>query len=881
MASASKVTVSGLAVGAIAGSQGSQASDYALTSSSAEVAAAITARTVTLGAGKTYDGNTSLTGAVSIGTGVAGETLAYSGALASNANVATAGKSISAITLADATGLASDYRLPLLDAAHAALTITAKTVALAASKTYDGSSSLTAAVNITTGVAGELLAYSGAVASDANVAVAGKTISAITLLDSATARASNYALPALAAAPVTITPFIVNLTAARAYNGSTVVDASVFNFGMLPHSETLGLTGSASIVDQHVGSAKAVNRGSLALADGTGLASNYTLAGGVASATIEQALLTVSASVASRRYDGSTSATLTALALGGVVDGETLRVVAAGGVAFDDKNAGAAKRATISGITLLDGAAGAGRASDYTVVGSAATNAAIGRADLTVAGVVALDKVYDGSTAATINVSGAVLSGALLGDDLHVGAISGVFADKNAGLAKAVTGSAFVLTGADSINYSLVQPAGLSASIVPRSLAVTAAALDKVYDGSVAAAVNLLDNRIAGDRLSVAASAAFLDKNAGINKFVSVSGISLSGVDAANYSANSSTASFASVARANLAVTAAAQSKLYDGSSAASVALLDNRVLGDVLGLSYGSAAFADKNAGVGKTVTVNGISLSGADAGNYNVGSSALGLADIGKKVLTVNTVGQSKVYDGGTSASVTLGDDRIGGDALSLSYVSVAFTDKNVGAAKAVTVSGIVASGADAGNYSVASNASTSAAITPKSLTVRATGGSKVYDGNTTAPVTLADNRLAGDSLVLAANASFSDASAGSGKAIGVSAIRVSGSDSGNYALSSSVASAVGAITPLADVWILPSPMPAPAALPGSTTVSTVSTAALPALPLPLAPAAPLPAMPDAAGETPLSLPAGLDDADDRQREGVAMAAAPMARP
>jgi hypothetical protein len=37
----------------------------------------------------------------------------------------------------------------------------------------------------------------------------------------------------------------------------------------------------------------------------------------------------------------------------------------------------------------------------------------------------------------------------------------------------------------------------------------------------------------------------------------------------------------------------------------------------------------------------------------------------------------------------------------------------------------------------------------ITPRPLTVTATGVNKVYDGNTTAMVTLSDNRVAGASL------------------------------------------------------------------------------------------------------------------------------------
>ena len=115
-----------------------------LDASTKSVAATIAARAVALSATKVYDGTVSLAGAVTIATGVTGETLAYTGAVASDANVATNGKVISAITLADGTGLASDYTLP---AQAGAVTITPKTVALSATKTYDGSTGLYDAPN--------------------------------------------------------------------------------------------------------------------------------------------------------------------------------------------------------------------------------------------------------------------------------------------------------------------------------------------------------------------------------------------------------------------------------------------------------------------------------------------------------------------------------------------------------------------------------------------------------------------------------------------------------------------------------------------------------------------------------------------------------------
>src|SRR4030095_4470273 len=48
-----------------------------------------------------------------------------------------------------------------------------------------------------------------------------------------------------------------------------------------------------------------------------------------------------------------------------------------------------------------------------------------------------------------------------------------------------------------------------------------------------------------------------------------------------------------------------------------------------------GTTTFADKNAGLAKTVTGAGLSLSGADAGNYTVNATALTAADITQRPL------------------------------------------------------------------------------------------------------------------------------------------------------------------------------------------------------------------------------------------------------
>src|SRR5205085_1974265 len=147
----------------------------------------------------------------------------------------------------------------------------------------------------------------------------------------------------------------------------------------------------------------------------------------------------------------------------------------------------------------------------------------------------------------------------------------------------------------------------------------------------------------------------------------------------------------------------------------------------------YTSASFATKTVGTAKTVSVSGISISGSDAANYTVNPTASTTADITARPLTVSATGVNKAYDGMTAATVTLADDKVSGDVFTDSYTTATFADKNVGTAKAVSVSGISISGADAGNYTANTTASTTADITARTLVVSAAGVNKTYDGTT----------------------------------------------------------------------------------------------------------------------------------------------------
>ncbi|SMD04444.1 filamentous hemagglutinin family N-terminal domain-containing protein, partial [Sporomusa malonica] len=131
-----------------------------------------------------------------------------------------------------------------------------------------------------------------------------------------------------------------------------------------------------------------------------------------------------------------------------------------------------------------------------------------------------------------------------------------------------------------------------------------------------------------------------------------------------------------------------------------------------------GTLAFtgADKNVGT-YTITPTGLYT---DQQGYDIQFKS-GTLTVTKAPLTVTASGLNKVYNGLTDASVTYGG-WISGDTLTASGAA-SFIDKNVGTAKTVNVSGIVLSGADAGNYNLQNTtASTTANITPADLTVTA---------------------------------------------------------------------------------------------------------------------------------------------------------------
>jgi filamentous hemagglutinin family protein len=593
--------------------------------------------------------------------------------------------------------------------------------------------------------------------------------------------------------PKTITAS--NVTASgKVYDATRTAVVSGTLSGVI-EGDRVSLDGAAGLFsDKHAGHNKTVlvDGGSLVGAD----ARNYHFDDVTVLADIVPRAIDLTGLTASKSYDGTRTANLSGV-LSGVLAGD--RVGASYVSAeFNDKQAGVGKTVTVSGAQLFNN-----DAHNYVLGATGSVPGTITPRTIAATGLSALDKVYDGTRTATL--SGA-LTGVIDGDIVGLGAATAQFSDKAVGTGKTVTISDPALTGADAANYRLGSPPTLVATITPRALSANGmSVLDKVYDGTRIATVagGELAGKIAGDSVSLTnATGLFTDKHVGVNKVVTISGQGLAGADAGNYRLTDTTVRADITPRVLGTDGLRALDKLYDGSRAAALSgTLSGIVEGDSISLNGAGAQFSDRNAGVGKTVTLAGTPLAGADAGNYRLDNAQTLRADITPRQITATGLSaQDKVYDGTRTAiwSGTLAG-TVDGDTVRLDAMAQ-FADKTAGAGKTVTMSDAALTGADAANYRLTALPALKATITPRSL-----GGTsltvldKVYDGTRAANVSAAlSGIIAGDNVRLdGAMGLFDSKHTGTGKTVTLAGGVLAGADAGNYTISSD-ATGQASITP-----------------------------------------------------------------------------------
>ena len=795
------------------GLNGADAANYSLvqpTGVTADITVLSLAVTGATAANKTYDAL--LTAAISGGTisVIAGDAVTLD---AANRAGAFADKNVAigkAVTVSGYTLSGTDagnYSLVqpaglTADIAQLTLNVTGTT---AANKTYDALLAAAISGGVITVISGDNVVLDTTsragifgdkhVGTTKSVTVSGYTISGTD--------AANYSLAQPTGITADITALALNVTGATAANktydallGSVISGGTVSTISgdavTLDASNRAGLFG-----DKNVGTSKSVAVSGYSLT-GTD-ATNYALVQptGVTADITALTLNVTGATAANKTYDSLLGSVISGGAISAIAgDDATLDSSGRTGL-FADKNVGTGKAVTVSGYTLTGTDAG-----NYSLVQPSGASAEITQLTLAVTGATAANKTYDALLTATI--SGGTI-GAISGDIVSLDTTnrSGVFADKNIGTSKSVAVSGYSLTGADATNYALVQPAGVTADITPLTLDVTGAtASNKTYDALVAAAISGGSiSVIAGDAVTLDTSnraGVFGDKNVGTSKSVTVSGYTISGADAANYSLVQPTGVTADITVLSLAVTGAtAANKTYDALLSAAVSGgIISTISGDdaTLDSSGRTGLFGDKNVGTAKAITVSGYTIYGTDAANYALVQPTGVTADVTQ--LTLNVIGATaadKTYDALLTAGISGGAvSAISGDDVVLGTANRAglFGDKDVGASKAVTVSGYAISGADAANYSLVQPTGVTASITQLTLNLTGvTAADKTYDAQLTADVSGGSIApISGDNVTLDSSARsglFVDKNVGTAKAVTVSGYTISGTDAANYAL------------------------------------------------------------------------------------------------
>jgi filamentous hemagglutinin family protein len=717
-----------------------------------------------VGVTKTYDGTADLIGAIiptyTTSNLLTGDTVALGAAAVkfNSSHVATAnslvasGLSISKLTSSTLGSQLSDYAVS--GTASAAATITPATLTLgllgSTSKVYDGTTALTSglainAIPVTSGlIAGDTVAFAAGTSAAYNspdvVSANRIDISGITLASVVSRNGSvpsDYVVPStIMGYQATITPKLLTLTGTKSFDGTSLFAASqlTISSGQLP-GETVTLLSARGTTQS--AAAGTYNQGtfgqtSISVVGGRALASNYKVS--------TQGALYINPAVLSLNVTGSKVYDATASFAGSVLtatapNGSTVTLT---GTAVAN-SANVLTASILTDYTGLTAAASTTPSVSYTLAGATSTVRILPK-PLTVSGSSVVDKVYDGTTLASVLPG--TLTG-LIGTQTIVVTGVGRFADANVGAGKTVRVSYVIADGANGgIGSNYVIPTGdLGGSITPRSLTLSNLGVpaSKVYDGTVAANVTgsgALAGVIAGDTVTLngLAQGFYNSKDVATATGVSFSGLTLGGASAGNYTISANYVIPATITPKPLTVTGlgVAPTKVYDGTTSAIVTgtgAFSGVLGGDALTLGGSPAGvYNSKDVASAVSVSFSGLTLAGASAANYALAMPAPVAATITPRMLTVSglTVATSKVYDGTTAAVVTntgLLAGIIGTDAVAIGGTAVGlYNSKDVASAQTVSFAGLTLGGADARNYALAAPSPVAATITKAALTVTA---------------------------------------------------------------------------------------------------------------------------------------------------------------
>ncbi|MFA6014206.1 MAG: MBG domain-containing protein, partial [Gallionellaceae bacterium] len=881
VATATKVTVTGLALSAITGT--GFTTDYALSANSKFVAATITTATLTptltnTSVTKTYNATTaapvgfaptfSFTGFV---TGDTNATLSNTGAAYDFSHVATASRvTVSGLGIATitGTGLATDYSLSSnSNSTPANITPATLTYTANLSNRLYGAAKQILTGKVTGFAANETLATAttGSAVFSSTATVFSNVGSYNITGSGLTANFGNYTFAQAAAnnTALTINKALLTVTASnktKTYGATQIFTGTSFTSTGLANSDTIG---SVSLVSDGSIASAGVTGGPYAIIPSTANggsfdASNYTINYVNGKLTVTRAVLEITADSTSKVFGDSLSFNGSEFSSIGLKNGESIGTVSLA-------SSGSIDTASVAGgpyaITASAAAGGNFDATNYSIsyVPGTLNITAIGLLGITANSVA---KTYDGlaftggngvkysgfrvgDTAAnsltgtisyggtsqnainagtysiipggqspinsnytlsyvngTLKVSPASLNIEADSKTRLYGAANPLFSATYTGLvngdtAAALGGTLVISTlaepGSNVGNYAIV-PSGQSSSnytidyvsgdlsISPTHLTISANELSKNYGASDPALTFETLGLENGDLAANVFSGA-LTRSSGESVSETLHTITQGNLAANNnYIVSSFTDSTLAITPRAVTITASAgQNKIYGNADPVSFTYTHSD-LGAGIELSGTLDRVSGENTG---SYAINQGTLTDANNSNYLLSYAGNNFAITPKTLIVSGITVSNKTYDGTSSATantdMALYSGLVSGDAISISSTA-SFADKNVAHNKTVLLSNSYA-GAALTNYSITDQTNTTANITPRTLTISATAENKVYDGLTHAVAQLTDDRLANDVLVINGSADFSDTYTGNNKTVVVNSITLTGTDSANY--------------------------------------------------------------------------------------------------
>ena len=528
---------------------------------------------------------------------------------------------------------------------------------------------------------------------------------------------SNYQLPSINTRSCSITkaPLTVSADAKTITYGDAPNNNGVRYIGFMGSDSIYSLTGTLSYYYNY---SQYGNVGSYTISPRGLTSDNYDITFTTSILTVLQKEVGLTWSDTSLTYNGSPQKP-TAIATG-TVNSDAIEVTVTGA----QTDAGNDYTATAAALT-------GEKASNYKLPAANTSNFTINKKAVAVSGITADNKVYDRTTTAVLNTSGASFAGILSGDSLTVSA-TGTFDNENVGTGKTVTISGLALSGTSVGNYKLAESgnqATATADITAKSLTVNAEAKTKIYGTTDPSFTYTSSGLISGDSFT-----GELSRDAGEN--VGTYAIGQGTLSAGDNYTISYTGADLTINKKTLSITADAKTKTYGNADPAFTYNAEGFAYNDTVENVMNGALAREE----GEDVRDGGYAISqgSLSAGNnYNISFAGADLT-ITKRNVTLTSATDSKAYDG---TAFTNDDITVGGDG----FAEGEGADYNVTGSQTLpgeshnTFTYALRDGTKAGNYTITEQEGT-LTVTDRTtdgtdkkyeITVEANSGEATYDG------------------------------------------------------------------------------------------------------------------------------------------------------